>query len=761
MLQILFWAYSACALNTCGTAAHAAAAVMPNGHQAFIRREMMDEQPLIGSWGTDAEIDSNTPNHEDHLDTKLEADTEETDLLERMGSLLAGKDLAIVDSVLQNEREGSGKVAMCLTGHVRTLVLPGVHRALASNSGNADLFIVAHMGNKGHPAGKVLPEMAALVSESAVSEALNYLGMRVKYVEVHPESGCEFLREAWVKDGIANRTCDTEPADPNFLQIMWIDHCFRQVLKSEQKYELLVRSRPDVGLFLPVQWSHVSRQLVQYMQKDWHGRADWFFTMPRALVKEYWHEIMYLYLPKYRHAPNPDYAIFNYAATPCLQETAFPAVIVRGRHKAECWRMFGKARRFRDSCEKAVSSGYFALTDLGQKEPTEKPEARSTTELLATNLTNLTLGEQVLMHSLQEPAPRWRAVAAFALAGGILGFSFQKGASSALALSCMLSVVYIVVSVSIDLIISSQKHIKDEGNGEYDFNPLCAVILTELVKLVISLLMYTPIIARDVSAHYHGLDVVGADKGFSFADMVWLLVPGLFMTVNNVLVFKAIGSNDAAAFGVFRDTVIIWTAGLWRFAFHVALGWVRMSGIAIVFAGLLLNRLSQEFEGHVWSWTFLWVILMTVMNATGSVANEFALKRSPALDINLQNAVLYFACVIFGTFVLLLDQPGRLAGWRSFFQGFEQLTFIMISCQAGAGLLVSRLLKYTDAVTKTMATCLRGPVLVLLAPYFVKSPQSVPVIASAFIVASGAFIYLSQGPLSVAKKEDPQSASSK
>mmetsp|Transcript_136226 Transcript_136226/g.236865 ORF Transcript_136226/g.236865 Transcript_136226/m.236865 type:complete len:466 (+) Transcript_136226:48-1445(+) len=377
-----------------------------------------------------------------------------------------------------------------------------------------------------------------------------------------------------------------------------------------------------------------------------------------------------------------------------------------------------------------------------------------TARLKPTNTTNVTVVDALVIPSPQEPTPRWRGFVAVALAIGILAFGFSKGMSSALALSCILSVVYIAASVSIDLIISYQKSEKEGDMGEYPFNPLCAVVLTELVKLVVSLMLYLPTFVRHASANYSGNEANAPDKDFSTSDALWLLVPALFMTINNILVFKAIGSNDAAAFGVFRDTVIVWTAGFWRFVFRAPLGQVRIVGIATVLAGLLLNRLVQEFSGRLWSWTFLWVMLMTVMNATGSVANEFALKRSPKLDINLQNSVLYVSCSLFGAAVLLLDQPGRLAGWNSFFQGFERITFLMISLQAGAGLLVSRLLKYTDAVTKTMATCLRGPVLVILAPYFVTSSQNVSVAISAFIVACGAFVYLSQGPLSVAPTQE-------
>jgi len=104
--------------------------------------------------------------------------------------------------------------------------------------------------------------------------------------------------------------------------------------------------------------------------------------------------------------------------------------------------------------------------------------------------------------------------------------------------------------------------------------------------------------------------------------------------------------------------MILWTALIWRAVFHTALGLTRWFGIFVIFAGLTMNRVGCS----AFTWAFLWVILMTMTNAFGSVANEFALKRSRKLDINVQNAILYVACASFAILLLALDEPSRLTG---------------------------------------------------------------------------------------------------
>merc|ERR1719384_654264 len=90
----------------------------------------------------------------------------------------------------------------------------------------------------------------------------------------------------------------------------------------------------------------------------------------------------------------------------------------------------------------------------------------------------------------------------------------------------------------------------------------------------------------------------------SLADMRWLALPAVIFTANNILVWWAIGKNDVGVFGVFRDTMILWTAALWCFVYQTSLGAARRSAIGVVFAGLVVNRAGSIFNGSPWSWTF-------------------------------------------------------------------------------------------------------------------------------------------------------------
>lgn len=297
--------------------------------------------------------------------------------------------------------------------------------------------------------------------------------------------------------------------------------------------------------------------------------------------------------------------------------------------------------------------------------------------------------------------------------------------------------VYVVFSCAIDISIAVQK------KPGYAFNPVCAVLVTEGVKLSLSTAVYA------MSMWGREARIVPAEA--SFSDIWWMAIPAFIYSVNNILVYHAIQQNNMGEFGIFRDTIIIWTACLWRCVFRVPLGSTRLVGIAVVFSGLVFNKVFSTFISGAFSWRFMWVVAMTLCNAAGSVANEYALKRNVGLDINVQNILLYLFCTLFTAIILWATDPHRYSS--SLITGFSSSTWFTVGLQSIAGLLISRLLKYADAVMKSIATCLRGPMVVVVAPVFTHQPATSVSCVSAAIVASGCFMYLTQGPISAAKND--------
>mmetsp|Transcript_18803 Transcript_18803/g.29638 ORF Transcript_18803/g.29638 Transcript_18803/m.29638 type:complete len:464 (+) Transcript_18803:3-1394(+) len=343
-------------------------------------------------------------------------------------------------------------------------------------------------------------------------------------------------------------------------------------------------------------------------------------------------------------------------------------------------------------------------------------------------------------------------------ASGDINYKYKLGALLVLSVglvtlaprlppSCVAYVVcavYVALSVSIDLSIASLR--RHDTPGSYAFDPACCVILVEACKLASSLILLA-------WNHCSGTADLKDIKVTEFLKRdAWLLsLPGILFAAQNLLLFEAIGKNDMAAFGVFRETLILWTFIFWRCFFKVELGLMRTAGISIIFVGMVGNRVGAT----TWSWSILWVLAMTFSNASATVVNEFALKRTMGLDINVQNATLYAMCATCGVLVLAVKNPSKLFSVSDFFEGFASSTVLTVALQILAGLMVSRILKYADSVTKCVAATMRGPILVLLAPYLLHTSSDWSAILSSVVVSLGCLLYLLQGPIQTGLQKDP------
>lgn len=325
-----------------------------------------------------------------------------------------------------------------------------------------------------------------------------------------------------------------------------------------------------------------------------------------------------------------------------------------------------------------------------------------------------------------------------ALVAGLLGivcFGEKAATLPKSVLSVMACAVYVLISITIDVSIVVQRN---SGSGAtYHFDPMKAVIIVEVVKLLASccIIGAKRLVQNEPPS--------ATESKLRAADVAWLLLPAAFFALNNVLVWFAIGKNDASTFGVFRDTLILWTASLWRIVFDTPLGVKRIASLGIIVLGLLINQSGVRS----WSVMALWVLAMTCCNALASVFNELAMKRNEGLDINVQNAVLYMECLCITVLIILASGDRHSLNPGSFFEGFTHHTMFTVTLQACAGLMVSRILKYADSVQKNVASCLRGPLLVVLAPVFVASRDDWLTLASAAVVATGCCFYLVQGPV--------------
>jgi UDP-sugar transporter A1/2/3 len=275
-------------------------------------------------------------------------------------------------------------------------------------------------------------------------------------------------------------------------------------------------------------------------------------------------------------------------------------------------------------------------------------------------------------------------------------------------------------------------------------------VVVEYLKFVASAFLFSKVY---MEAKASGAEISMPRK----QDIAWLMVPAAIYAMNNLLVFQAIKSTPLSTFGVIRETMLIWNALIWTTTFRQSISATRWLAIGGIFLGCSINQIPKMMNDEFTPGVF-WAVLLAFSNAAGAVANEYAMKQRASIDINLQNCILYTFC---GSFVLIgiaIFDNETVQSPQKFFSGFVPECWQVIILQVFTGLAVSRILKYVEAVTKTIVAAIRGPGVIFFGAFLFKTELGASEICATLVVCAACWIYLRQGPLvqqppAAAKKE--------
>ena len=157
--------------------------------------------------------------------------------------------------------------------------------------------------------------------------------------------------------------------------------------------------------------------------------------------------------------------------------------------------------------------------------------------------------------------------------------------------------------------------------------------------------------------------------------------------------------------------------------FRRPFGLQRCLALVVLAIGCVSNSLDADLELHLNPTTLL-VVLSAFLGALGSVMNEYSVKQDLALNLNVQNAVLYVETML-GCAVLLVFAPSSMSESSSGSSSWSALDFdccLIVCLSAMLGLIVSRILKYSTSITKSYAAAAHCPIEVITAHFAVQSP---------------------------------------
>lgn len=317
-------------------------------------------------------------------------------------------------------------------------------------------------------------------------------------------------------------------------------------------------------------------------------------------------------------------------------------------------------------------------------------------------------------------------------------------------------VVLLAQNVSLVLCIRYSRTFASPTADGRDYLSSTAVVVCEVLKLVLCLIM---------QLYIHSGNVIDTAKElFQILFVDWketlkLLVPAGLYTIQNNLLYVAIGNLPAAVYQVVYNLKILTTAifSVFMLKRHLA----RQQWIALVVLVVGVSLIQPTKSGHASTAGQNAVVgLAAVLSACclsgfAGVYFEKILKGS-STSLWIRNIQLASWSIILGSTACFMKdlEPIRQYG---FFQGYSSLTALIIFLQAAGGLIVAIVVKYSDNIIKGFATSSGIIVSSVLSAIFMNFKISLMFIIGSTLVVSAVFMY---GLISKPKKDQEETTAS-
>ncbi len=230
-----------------------------------------------------------------------------------------------------------------------------------------------------------------------------------------------------------------------------------------------------------------------------------------------------------------------------------------------------------------------------------------------------------------------------------------------------------------------------DDNGEYPYDPLTIPPVVELCKFILSVVLFV--------SSGHRRSTVSLKSYLLFA------VPALCYFVSNSCMFFVVKDVGVAQFQLLSTIKVFFTAGFMRIFLGQRLSVRRTSSLLILALGLVLTQMHGRFiiDFNMRFRGYILAVAACLASSIGGVYSEKLLKNLGD-SVHLQNIQLYSWGLAFGIFVYWSGKSGIAV--QSPFAGYNGTVHAMILMLSLNGLSVSILLKYADALVKSMVSSL-------------------------------------------------------
>ncbi|CAI4226574.1 unnamed protein product [Auanema sp. JU1783] len=230
------------------------------------------------------------------------------------------------------------------------------------------------------------------------------------------------------------------------------------------------------------------------------------------------------------------------------------------------------------------------------------------------------------------------------------------------------------------------------------------------------------------------------------ADTLKVAVPAVLYVIQNNLLFLALSKLDAATYQVTYQLKILTTAFFSVMMLQRSLSGLKWFALILLTGGVALVQMRPD-SGSAKSAEsgdnligLLCVLAACFLSGFAGVYFEKILKNSN-VSLWMRNLQLAFFS-IFGGFFMCYTYDYEAIDKNGFFQGYNNIIWIVVMLQAYGGLVIALVVKYADNILKGFAVSLSIIISTFLSWFFLGDLQpSFTFIIGAGVVIGSTFLY--------------------
>jgi UDP-sugar transporter A1/2/3 len=301
--------------------------------------------------------------------------------------------------------------------------------------------------------------------------------------------------------------------------------------------------------------------------------------------------------------------------------------------------------------------------------------------------------------------------------------------------------------------------------GGYEYNYVSVTMLSELLKLVMSLVMLYR--EQQNLRDSHGDLEDGASSSSSgsssssaspavrkvdisfelsyrgFLERVAFALPAALYFLKNNLVFYGLLLTDPVQFQLLGNMKILTTTLLFRVIMKKPLSDLAYVSLVLLTVGLTVTQLKSDTQASVTAHAIFTQTVIALLSALAAIVTEYLMKSNPrrvSESLHIQNIWLYVYGILFNLLALLGEDWDAL--WRDgFFYGYSWVTVFIIVNNAWSGIAVSAIMKYANNLVKLFVFAVSLVVTSVLSAIFFQFEPSLHFMLGSCVVFIAIYLY--------------------